>query len=83
MVDHAAKIIHDQIFSDGANPYRTLNSASQMRERYMTEIQGWIAIVLLLLILVQLVKLYIEDRRAVPKILWNRLTRRRTQSLRG
>jgi hypothetical protein len=30
MVDHAAKI--DQIFSDGANPYRTLNSASQMRK---------------------------------------------------
>jgi hypothetical protein len=27
MVDHAAKIIHEQIFSDGANPYRTLNSA--------------------------------------------------------
>jgi hypothetical protein len=32
MVDHAAKIIHDQIFSDGANTYRTLNSASQMRK---------------------------------------------------
>jgi branched-subunit amino acid permease len=60
----------------------------------MTEIQGWIAIVLLLLILVQLVMVgsemrglhknfTIEDRRAVPKILRNRLTRRRTQSLRG
>ena len=60
MSDHAAKIIHDQIFS--ANPYRTLNSASQMRERYMTEIQGWIAIVLLLLILIQLVMVGSEMR---------------------
>jgi hypothetical protein len=60
----------------------------------MTEIQGWIAIVLMLLILVQLAMVgsemrglrknfYIEDRRAVPKILRNRLIRRRTQSLRG
>jgi hypothetical protein len=62
MVDHAAKIIHGQIFSDGANPYRTLNSATQMREGYMTEIQGWIAIVLLLLMLVQLVMVGSEMR---------------------
>ena len=36
--------------------------APQMRERYMTEMQGWIAIVLLLLILVQLVMVGSEMR---------------------
>jgi len=41
---------------------RVRRSLNQMRERFMTETQGWIAIVLLLLILAQLVMVGSEMR---------------------
>jgi branched-subunit amino acid permease len=58
----------------------------------MTETQGWIAIVLLLLILAQLVMVGSEMRglrknftsridALLPKILWNRLTNKRERPI--